>query len=233
MNPRRGLVVVGCLAWAGLLTAAGACEGGADGPPEVPPAVESVVSLEKRGDGLATVTTSPVGLSCDVFCADADHTFTDVDAVDVLVEPSRDAQFVRAFCLATGEETVRADALDDTGRARLALALQREGVGIDWSCVVEHRQVNTLQVVVETGSGTGRVQGALAASLDDETVKRIDCPGDCVGGYFVDEVETLTATADAGSRFVRWNFCSESTEPTITVAMTDDENCEAIFDLAP
>jgi len=228
MSPRRrGL--------AALLLAAVpiACDDGADGPPEVPPAVESVVALEKRGDGLATVTTAPTGLVCDVFCTDTEATFTDVDAIELLVEPSRDAQFVRAFCLATGEETVRADVLDDTGRARLALPPQRDGVGIDWRCVVEHRQVNTLQVVVETGTGTGRVVGELAASLDDPAVKRVDCPGDCVGGYFVDEVETLTATADDGSVFVRWNFCSESTDPTIVVAMTTDENCEAIFDLAP
>lgn len=218
-----------------LVVAAGAaCDGGAaDGPADGPPIVESVVALEKRGDGLATVGTDPTGLVCDVFCTATEATFTDVEAVDVLVEPSRDAQFVRAFCLATGEETVRADVLDDTGRARLALTVQRDGIAIDWSCVVEHRQVNTLQVVVETGTGTGRVVGALAASLEDETIKRIDCPGDCVGGYFVDELETLTATADDGSVFVRWNFCSESTDGTITVAMSGDENCEAIFDLAP
>jgi hypothetical protein len=229
---RRAAIVDGLMLT--LVAAAAACDdGAADGPPETPPAVESVVALEKRGDGLATVTTDPAGLACDVFCTDAEATFTDVEAVDVLVEPSRDAQFVRAFCLATGEETVRADVLDDTGRARLSLPQQRDGVAIDWRCVVEHRQVNTLQVVVETGTGSGRVLGALAASLEDESIKRIDCPGDCVGGYFVDEVETLTATADDGSVFVRWNFCSESTDPILTVAMTRDENCEAIFDLAP
>lgn len=210
-----------------------ACDDSADGPPEPPAPIESTVALEKRGDGLATVTTTPAGLACDVFCDTAEATFSDVAAAEVLVEPSRDAQFVRAFCLAGGEETVRADVLDATGRARLSLALQRDGVGIDWRCVVEHRQVNTLQVIVATGTGTGRVTGALAASLDDDTVKRIDCPGDCVGGYFIDEVETLTATADAGSTFVRWNFCSDSTEATIAVAMTTDENCEAIFDLSP
>jgi hypothetical protein len=210
-----------------------ACDDGVDGPPDTPATIESAVVLEKRGDGLATVTTTPAGLACDVFCDSAEATFSDVAAVEVLVEPSRDAQFVRAFCLAAGEETVRADVLDATGRARLSLALQRDGAGIDWRCVVEHRRVNTLQVIVATGTGTGRVTGALAASLDDDTVKRIDCPGDCVGGYFVDEVETLTATADAGSTFVRWNFCSDSTAATISVAMHTDKNCEAIFDLAP
>jgi hypothetical protein len=199
----------------------------------VPEPVRATVALEKRGDGLATVTTSPTGLACDVFCSGAETTFEDVEAVDVLVEPSRDAQFIRAFCLAAGQETVRADALDDTGRARLPLALIVDGAPVDWSCVVEHRQVNTLQVVVATGTGTGRVVGTLPASLTDASIKRIDCPDECVGGYFVDEVETLTATPDAGSAFVRWNFCSESTSPTIDVVMSSDENCEAIFDLLP
>ena len=227
MNGRR---LRAALALVGFLNA---CDDGVDGSSVVPPPVESVIAIEKRGDGLATVTTAPTGLVCDVFCTTTEATFIDADAVDVLVEPSRDAQFVRAFCLANGEQTVRADGLDDTGRARLVLPLQRDGVGVDWRCVVEHRQVNTLQVIVETGSGAGRVVGTLAGSLDDETLKRIDCPGDCVGGYFVDERETLTATADDGSVFVRWNFCSESADPTITVAMVSDENCEAIFDLAP
>lgn len=216
-----------------LVGALSGCDDGVDGASVVPPVVESVVAIEKRGDGLATVTTAPTGLVCDVFCTTTEATFIDADAVELLVEPSRDAQFVRAFCLANGEQTVRAEALDATGRARLVLPLQRDGLGLDWRCVVEHRRVNTLQVIVETGSGTGRVVGTLAASLDDEALKRIDCPGDCVGGYFIDETETLTATADEGSVFVRWNFCSESADPIMTIAMVSDENCEAIFDLAP
>lgn len=223
--------VFGVLGVLGMLGAGAACDDGDGGVPDVPEPVRATVSLEKRGDGLATVTTSPSGLSCDVFCAASDATFEDQAAVEVLVEPSRDAQFVRAFCLAAGQETVRADALDETGRVRLGLTLLADGAPIDWSCVVEHRQVNTLQVVIATGTGTGRVVGTLPASLVDETIKRVDCPDDCVGGYFVDEVETLTATPDAGSIFVRWNFCSESTTSTIDVVMSADENCEAIFDL--
>ncbi len=208
-----------------------ACDDGDGGGGDGPNVVTATVSIEKRGDGPATVTTTPNGLVCDIFCDDDDASFDDVDSVDLLIEPSRDAQFIRAFCLATGQETISVDAVDNAGRARLTLPTIVDGAAVDWDCVAEHRLVHTLQVIVGTGTGTGRVRGSLAASLTDDTLKRIDCPGDCVGGYFVDEVETLEAVADPGSTFVRWNFCSDAVTASIEVLMDDDQNCEAVFDL--
>ena len=210
---------------------ASGCDDDVEPAPVVTP-VTATVSIEKRGDGPVAISSVPGGLACDLFCAGAEASFDDQDNVVLVVEPSRDAQFIRAFCTAAGQETVSADGLDG-GSARLILPTVVDGVGIDWRCVAELRLVNTLQVVVATGRGTGRVRGTLAASLSDDSIKRVDCPGDCVGGYFVDEVETLVATADPGSVFAGWDFCSDSLSPSIDVVMSDDVNCDAIFDAAP
>ena len=223
---RRGL----CL-FAAVSVAVVGCDEGDGGGGDGPAVISATVSIEKRGDGPATVTTTPNGLVCDLFCDSDEASYEDVESVDLLIEPSRDAQFIRAFCLAAGQETISVSAVDSAGRARLSIPTIVDGVGVDWDCVAEHRLVHTLQVIVGTGSGTGRVRGILAASLADETIKRIDCPGDCIGGYFVDEVETLEAVADDGSTFVRWNFCSDAATASIDVLMDDDQNCEAIFDL--
>lgn len=236
MKAPRLIAVVGVV---GAVTGFGAVVVGCDDPFQVPPVpdpITATISLEKRGDGPSAVSSVPGGLVCDFLCAGAEASFDDVDSLDVVIEPSRDSQFIRAFCTAVGQETVSVDVLDG-GRARLTLPTIVAGddgdVGVDWRCVAELRLVNTLQVIVATGTGTGRVTGTLAASLDDDTIKRIDCPGDCVGGYFVDETETLVATADPGSVFGGWDFCSDSLEPTIDVVMSGDANCDAIFNLAP
>jgi len=207
-----------------------ACDDG-DGVPPPPEPVKSTITLEKRGDGASNVSTTPAGLVCDVLCAGGEEEFVDVDSVTVVVEPSRTSQFIRAFCTADGQETVTG-ALDGAA-ARITVPTIVDGVGVDWRCVAELRLVHTLQVIVATGTGTGRVRGALPATLDEGSPPRLDCPGDCVGGYFVGEVETLTATADAGSRFVRWNFCSDATDTVIDVVMDENQNCEAIFDVVP
>ena len=143
---------------------------------------------------------------------------------------------IRAFCTSPGEETITAAVTGSTDDVRLAVPTIVDGVGLDWRCVSEHRQVHTI-AIFPRGTGSGVVVGALSASLTDAALKRIDCGDGCDGGYFVGDVETLTATADARSVFVRWNRCEDfidyDTASTITVGVeNDDINCEAFFDRA-
>ncbi len=206
-----------------------ACDDVGDGrtPPDI---VTSTITLEKRGDGASDVSTIPAGLACDVLCEDGDEvSFDNVSEVTLVVEPSRTSQFIRAFCTATGQET-RNGALDGSN-ARVVLPTIVDGVGVDWRCVAELRQVFTLQVIVQTGTGSGRVVSTLRNGTSDDAPLRVDCPGDCVGGYFDGDQETLTAVPNAGSHFSRWNFCSESTEVSVDLVMNGNKNCEAIFDL--
>jgi len=214
-----------------LLLACADVDGGTPLPPD---AIEASVVLEKRGDGRSEVITQPIGLVCDVSCAGVDSPviYADEETLRLVVAPARDSNFVRAFCTSPDADTVQA-IVNSNGTATIDLPLIVDDIGLAWSCVTEHRQVHTVQVLVATGSGRGRVRGGLSSSLDTDEPKRIDCPGDCVGAYFVDDVETLTAIADVGSVFVRWKVCQDSVDPTISLTISQDENCEAVFELAP
>ncbi|MBM4281717.1 MAG: hypothetical protein FJ137_13485 [Deltaproteobacteria bacterium] len=204
-----------------------------DPPPDPPPPpVPATVTFAKAGNGRGELRTLPVGLLCDVDCGHASFTFEDVAAVTVVVEPARDALFRGLACVpsADGIEPVRLDALDDEPEARLTLATIVGDVGVDWTCTATFLQVQTLQVLLP-GEGSGRVRGALSAVVGADEPRRIECPGDCVGAYFVDETETLTAEPDDGSMFVGWRFCGEGTAP-LTLAMNRDHNCDAVFEPA-
>jgi len=203
-------------------------------PPDV---ITSTVSIEKRSDGRAEISSQPPGLSCDVDCVDDEAVYEDVASVDVVIDAFPGAQLIRAFCTSPGQETIEAAVGGGADDVRLTVPTIVDGVGLAWRCVSEHRQVHTI-AIFPRGTGSGVVVGSLAASLTDDTIKRIDCGDECDGGYFVGDVETLTATADEGSVFARWNRCDDllddDTAPTITLTIEDaDINCEAFFDLLP
>jgi hypothetical protein len=170
---------------------------------------------------------------CDVDCDGDEHTFADVDSIVLVVEPDRDALFRGARCVPADDAVATVDVagLDDAGEARLTLSTIVDGAGVDWSCTAEFAQVQTLQVLVR-GDGSGRVVGALSAAIGADEPRRVDCPDDCVGAYFLGETETLTAIPDEGSVFNGWRFCAEGTAPA-TLVMDRDRNCDAVFDPAP
>jgi hypothetical protein len=194
--------------------------------------VPATITLAKDGDGRGELRTLPTGLVCDVDCDSAAHTFVDVDAVTVVVEPARDAMFRGVVCVpaAEGIDVQRSDTLEDGSDVRLVLSAIHDGVGIDWTCTATFVQVQTLQVFLP-GEGRGRVVGALSAVVGADEPRRVDCPDDCVGAYFRGETESLTAVADEGSVFVGWRFCGDGTGP-LTLVMDRDRNCDAMFEPA-
>lgn len=209
-------------------------------PPNVidpPDVVTSTVSIEKRSDGRAEISSQPPGLRCDADCVDSEAVYEDVASVDVVIDAFPGAQLIRAFCTSPGQETIDAAVGGGVDDIRLTVPTIVDGIGLDWRCVSEHRQVHTI-AIFPRGTGSGVVVGSLPASLTDDSIKRVDCGDECDGGYFVGDVETLTATADAGSVFVRWNRCDDllddDSAPTITLTIADDDiNCEAFFELLP
>jgi hypothetical protein len=223
----------GACAAAAVTVVVVACQDEDDANPPPPPPVPATVTFAKDGDGTGEMRTLPAGLICDVDCDADSFTFEDVDAVTVVVEPARDALFRDLVCEASTADVPpqRLDALDDGGEARLTLATIDGGVGIDWTCTAHFVQVQTLQVLLP-GAGSGRVTGALSAVAGADEPRRIECPGDCVGAYFVGETETLTAVADEGSVFVGWRFCANGTAP-VTLLMNRDVNCDAVFEPTP
>ncbi|HEY1100963.1 MAG TPA: hypothetical protein VGF99_18640, partial [Myxococcota bacterium] len=208
-----------------------------------PPVVDEdaaggTVTVEKRDDGRSEIRSRPAGLTCDLDCIEAEHTFsTDVIDAVVVIDGLPGNQFLRAFCTATGRDNVVATLVDERNdEHELRLPLRIDGVSVDWRCVSEHLKVHTVGIFF-SGTGSGSVVSTLTADNTPAGPKRIDCGDDCTGAYFVGDVETLTATPDEGSVFVRWNRCDDrlerDTDNPISLTVDADINCEAIFDLAP
>ena len=168
--------------------------------PPPPEPVVSTVTLLKDGDGRGSLRALPAGAVCDVDCESSSFAYEDVDALDVVAEPSRNANFRRLRCTAGDEELVT-DVPDTPGgdEATLTLPTIVDGVGQDWSCTATFILVHTLQVVATPGTGSGRVRGTLSSVIGADEPRRVDCGSaqTCVAAYFDGEEETLTATADA------------------------------------
>jgi hypothetical protein len=146
-------------------------------------------------------------------------------------EPARDALFAGWSCDVD-------DGRDTRGGpdANVSAGEPEDGEGADIVCTADFRQLTTMLVVfsapVGGDLGGGNVTGT---AVDNQGAPRIDCnadgSGDCESGYFVDEAETLTATAEPGSEFCQWRICSNGTDPVIELDMDADRNCEAVFAL--
>lgn len=222
-----------------------ACAGGA--PPDAGPPAASRVRITKAGDGRGIVRSVPDGILCDVECAEAAAAFPTavpgaVDGAGAIVdegggapatfvtlvaEPARDAQFDGWFCASQGASLAREDETRET-TVRVLATTEGEDV-IESTCTARFLRVVTLQIV-RTGGGSGVVRGRLAADPATPDVPRVDCGADCVGAYFADEVETLTATPDPGSTFSGWRLDCGGTDAIVDVTMDDRKTCEAVFD---
>jgi hypothetical protein len=225
----------------GLLLLVASSTGCPDEDVRVPPPPDPVVStitVTKAGNGAGTLRSLPVGVVCDVDCDTATFAYEDTDSLDVVASPSRQANFGGLVCNASseegGDEELRVEQIGGTDDATLTLPTIVDNVGKDWRCTGTFVLVHTLQVVATPGTGSGRVRGTLSTVIGADEPKRVDCASDqtCVAAYFDGDEETLTATPDAGSVFSRWEFCADNaTTPTITLVMTDDEDCRPVFDL--
>lgn len=202
------------------------CPGGPNpeadaGPPGV------TLTVQKTGDGTGSYRSDPDGIDCDGACDSQSITVAPGTAMSVRVEPSRDANLIDALCGVTFPDrtTAQRALVDDTIEAVLADDPAETIV----TCSAEFRQVHTLQVLF-SGTGSGTITGTLTNQGGGGGTPRIDCPPDCVGAYFVGEIDTLTPTPDPGSVFVEWKVDCAGTGP-VELIMTEDKNCEAQFDL--
>ena len=78
--------------------------------------------------------------------------------------------------------------------------------------------------VEKSGDGDGIVAGADGA---------IDCGSDCSAQLEVGTAAMLTAQADDGSVFVRWEGADCDEEKSCALTLDDDVNLRAVFELAP
>lgn len=74
-----------------------------------------------------------------------------------------------------------------------------------------------------TGTGSGKVTSSPAG---------IDCASDCSESYGAGDDITLTATEDAGSKFIGWSGCNSVSGNTCAVTMDTDKKITALFGLS-
>ncbi len=201
------------------------CPGGPDpGADAGPPGVN--LTVEKTGDGAGSFRSDPDGIDCDDACDSQSITVVPGTAMSVRVEPARDANLIAALCAVTFPDgaTAQRELVDDT----IAAVAADDPVDTIVTCHAEFRQVHTLQVFF-SGQGSGTVVGSLTTGAGGGA-PRIDCPDDCIGAYFVGEVDTLTPTPDPGSVFLGWAIDCSGTGP-VELTMVEDKDCEAQFGL--
>lgn len=216
---RLGAIVV-------LVGLMAACPPGSEGTPDAgPPGV--TLTVTKSGDGSGSFRSDPDGIDCDDACDTQSVELLPGTALSLRVEPARDANLIAALCGVTFPDltTAQREIVDDT----VAAVTAEDPGGTEITCNAEFRQVHTLQVLF-SGTGSGSVVGTLTDQGGGGGTPRISCPSDCVGAYFVGESETLTPTPEAGSVFVEWKVDCSGNGAT-TLDMTEDKNCEAVFDL--
>jgi hypothetical protein len=192
------------------------------------------VVVTKDGDGTGVVTSDPDGVACDLDCDQAegrfpagkDGAFDGADARVATLEfaPARDALFFGWTCTTT---IGGAERTFESAGVNIDVPVDVDGEEPTTECTLLVRAVALLQVI-RTGTGTGTVAGAAVT----DGAARIDCGDDCQGAYFLDEVETLTATADPGSTFARWRLDCDGTAPVVDVTLDGQKTCEAEFTLA-
>ena len=205
-----------------------ACPPPDPGPDDAGPPPGATLHVRKGGDGHGAITSNPDGVACDNDCADgADNTYSaGVTKVTLTATPARDALFDNWHC--EGSKSGTPQTSTDTLSATFDAFDDPAPKGLDWTCTATFRQLWTI-LVITRGNGTGHIVGT--APSTDGAGTRIDCPTKCTAGYFNGDSETLTATPDADSIFVGWNFDCQGAGPA-TLTLDSDKNCEAHFCLA-
>jgi Divergent InlB B-repeat domain len=202
------------------------------GPPPLPP--QANVAINKVGDGTGRVATSVIGIDCREACTTQEADLpAEATTTTLRLEPARDTIFDEVSCTASDGDTTELD--PDNGATGVPETIDLgliddDGTLRDWTCEVSFTRVYSLSLLL-SGSGTGRVVGN---QTDGGGTPRLNClnpDADCLGAYFLNETETITATADAGSVFTRFRNCGSGTDP-LTFTVTSDISCVAQFDAA-
>jgi hypothetical protein len=89
-------------------------------------------------------------------------------------------------------------------------------------CTFQFALLPSTLSVTKRGSGAGTVTSSPAG---------INCGGTCSAMYPPETMVTLTATASAGSTFVRWSGSCTGTAPTATVTLGASATCTAELEL--
>lgn len=178
---------------------------------EFAPVPQRTLTVTKEGAG--TVTGVPAGIACGQTCS-ASYDQGSVVRLSAEAAPgSHFAGWSGAGCAGLGECAVSL-ATDAAVQARFE--------PLPPPAVLAARETATLAVSV-TGSGAGAIGSDPAG---------IDCGTPCAGSYRPGTRVTLTARADAGSRFAGWSGCDGTEANRCTVTLGASRTVGAAFEEA-
>lgn len=163
----------------------------------------AVLDVTVSGGGVGSVTSTPVGVDCSDVCS---VPLDQGSKVTLTATPGPDSRFMGWSGACKGK------------KASCKLTL-RSSVA-----TTANFEPNPVLTVSKSGTGTGSVTS---------NVGGVTCDPTCSASFAERAQVTLTATADIGSKFVRWTGACRGTKPTCKVKMTDDKGVEAVFDAIP
>jgi len=163
------------------------------------------LSVEKKGSGSGTVTSSPSGINCGSTCS---AIFGEGQTVTLTGTPSGETQPVKwAGC----------DSVTGENKCVVAMKSDRE------VSAIFNLPSFTLSVKKQ-GAGTGTVESSPAG---------LECGSFCSEGFVIGSKVTLTGTAGLHSEAVKWAGCDEIEAGKCIVTMSGAREVIATFSLEP
>jgi len=209
-TPQSGSTFVG---WGGACSGTGSCQVTMDANRSVtatfdPPISLSVLTLQKTGTGVGTVTSSPAGIDCGPTCVASFATGSTVTLTATAAPGSTFVGWTAGPCTGTQPCPV----VMSTGQTVVA----------QFDPIVVPPDLVTL-TVGKQGQGDGTVTSNPVG---------INCGLACMFSYQRGTTVTLTAVPDEDSSFNDWHGgpCDNSSFPTCQLVMDDNQTVSAHFD---
>ena len=209
-TPQSGSTFAG---WGGACSGTGSCQVTMDANRSVtatfdPPISLSVLTLQKTGSGVGTVTSSPAGIDCGPTCVASFATGSTVTLTATAAPGSTFVGWTAGPCTGTQPCPV--------------VMSTAQTVVAQFDPIVVPPDLVTL-TVGKQGQGDGTVTSNPAG---------INCGLACMFSYQRGTTVTLTAVPDEDSSFNDWHGgpCDNSSSPTCQLVMDDNQTVSAHFD---
>jgi hypothetical protein len=158
------------------------------------------LTVNKTGQGIGSVTSTPAGITCGSDCVEEYAAGT---AVTLTAQPETSSTFVGWSGSCTGNATTCVVTVDAAKSVTATFELGNFAV-----------------TAGKAGSGNGTITSTPAG---------INCGVDCTESYPFNTEVTLTAQAAAGSEFTGWSGACTTSSPTCSLTVTNNRAVTATF----
>jgi hypothetical protein len=164
-----------------------------------------VLTVNKGGNGIGTVTSSPAGISCGLTCA---ASYASGTVTTLTAQASKGSRFSRW----RGCDSA-----------------------VGFVCTVKMSAARRVTVIFNLHSSTLRVnkdgfgRGTVASTSVPTNATQINCGFVCSASYPSDAIVTLTAAPGSGTVFLGWNGCDTASGFTCTILMSAARSVGATF----